>query len=165
MGEMAEIPVVLDEQVQLRANSLAKALGNEDELGIVVRAHIHIEHELREFVTLAAPNPEALKFSEMDFEGTVRLALVLGLDPELKPPLNAAGSLRNKFSHRLEMKLGEQEVNNLFAALTPDKKKTMQQTYNTIMEKRHGRKLHDAPVRDRIEMFFIMLFSQLIGEM
>jgi hypothetical protein len=119
----------LDERLRLRAVSLGEALKGEDELGMVVRAHIHIEHELREFVSLAAPNPNALKFSEIDFDGTVRLALVLGLNPELKPSLNPAGSLRNRFSHKLDMKLGEQEANNLFSTVPHEDKESLQFIY------------------------------------
>jgi hypothetical protein len=52
---------------------------------MVVRAHNHIEHELREFVVSAAPRPDQVKFPEMNFDGTIRLALVLGPDANLKP--------------------------------------------------------------------------------
>jgi hypothetical protein len=42
---MADRPIEADEQTLLRANSLGKALSGEDELGMVVRAHIHVEHD------------------------------------------------------------------------------------------------------------------------
>jgi len=143
--------------------SFVEALSGEDELGMVVRAHIHIEHELRQFVISAAPNPSQVKFAETDFDGTVRLALVLGLDAELKQALNAAGHLRNKFSHKLEMKLGEQEAKNLFATLTPDDMKTMEQLYSN-MENVQPRILRQAPIRDRIQMFFVMIFIRVMTE-
>ena len=52
----------------------------------------------------------------MDYDEKVRLALVLGLDPELKRPLNAAGALRN--TGRCE-KLGEATLEELFTLLNP----------------------------------------------
>ncbi|HEX9271286.1 MAG TPA: hypothetical protein VGA01_03620, partial [Candidatus Binatia bacterium] len=89
-----------------------------DDLGKIVRAHIHIEHELQELIFIAAPNPTHLKpFERMEFSEKVQLALVLGLNAELKAALNATGNLRNKFSHRLDMKIGEEEVSNLIATL------------------------------------------------
>lgn len=69
------MPDEANELVQ-RFRSLSAALSGEDDLGMVVRAHIVIEHELEEFVRLAAPEPSQVKFSEMDFDGKVRLALV-----------------------------------------------------------------------------------------
>jgi len=81
--------------------SLSGALRNEDDLGKVVRAHIHIEHELQEFIFFAAPVPDQLKsFDSMEFTEKVQLALLLGLTPDLKAALNATGRLRNKFAHR-----------------------------------------------------------------
>lgn len=157
------MPDEANELVQ-RFRSLSAALSGEDDLGMVVRAHIVIEHELEEFVRLAAPEPSQVKFSEMDFDGKVRLALVLGLNPELKPALNATGSLRNKFSHRLEMKLGEPEANNLFATLTPDSRKATQKLYAQFITQGQVRKLQEATLQDRVQMFFIMIFSQLIAQ-
>lgn len=65
-----------------RDKAFYEALRGEDDLGMVVRAHIHIEHELRGLITAAAPKPDQVKFSEMDFDATIRLALILGLHPE-----------------------------------------------------------------------------------
>src|SRR5713101_2652076 len=125
-----------------RLSTFTEALNSEDDLGMVVRAHIHIEHELREFVTSAAPRPDQVKFPEMNFDGTIRLALVLGLDAKLKPALNAIGNLRNKFSHRLGMKLGSQEVNDLFAALSPEHQKMVQEMY----KKQKGKNIQSTPI-------------------
>jgi hypothetical protein len=129
-----------------------------------VWAHIIIEHELEEFVRLAAPEPSQLKFSEMDYSAKVKLALVLGLNSDLKPALNAAGSLRNNFSHRLEMKIGEQEAKNLFATLTPNHLKALRGFYPIIFENKGGAKFQDASARDRVQMFFVMIFSHLFVE-
>ena len=97
----------LSERRRKRIESLAEVLRPEDDLGKVVSAHIHIEHELQELIFLAAPNPTQLKpFDRMEYSEKVQLALVLGLNAELKPALSATGNLRNKFSHRLDRKFG-----------------------------------------------------------
>jgi hypothetical protein len=101
-----------------RNDAFLNSLLTQDDLGLVVRAHLHIEHELREFIISAAPSPGQVKATELDFDSTVRLALVLGLDSELKPALNAIGNLRNKFAHRLNMTLGEMLSKNLSETLT-----------------------------------------------
>jgi hypothetical protein len=44
-----------------RMQALAAALESEDDLGKVVRGHIHIEHELQQIIFFAAPNPDELK--------------------------------------------------------------------------------------------------------
>jgi hypothetical protein len=93
---------LLSERRRKKIEALAEVLRAEDDLGKIVRAHIHIEHELQEVLFLAAPNPTQLKpFDRMEYSEKVQLALVLGLNAELKPALNATGNLRNKFSHRL----------------------------------------------------------------
>jgi hypothetical protein len=162
---------MLDDRYNLAVTRLAEALLSEDELGMVVRAHIHLENQLQEFILVAAANPHEVKFSEIDFAGTVRLALALGLDPKLKAALNAAGSLRNKFSHRLEMKLGEEEARNLFTTLTPNDANAVQNVYMQLRkntEESSGeekvRRLRQASARERVQVFFISIFSRLISE-
>jgi hypothetical protein len=118
---------LLEERQRRRLESLSAALRNEDDLGKVVRAQIHIEHELQDFIFFAAPVPDQLKnFDTMEFTEKVQLALLLGLTPDLKAALNATGRLRNKFAHRLDMKIGEDEAKNLIATLSPSAKQRFQ---------------------------------------
>jgi hypothetical protein len=154
IGGEGGMPNISNEQ-DARIATFIDALNSEDDLGMVVRAHIHIEHELKEFVTAAAPRPDQVKFP--DYDGTIRLALVLGLDATLKPALNAIGKLRNKFSHRLGMKLGSQEVNDLFAALSPQHQKMMQEIY----KKQGGKNIQAAPIAERVRFVFITLVIAL----
>ncbi|MDA9400906.1 MULTISPECIES: hypothetical protein [Bradyrhizobium] len=115
-----------------RDASFFSALQGEDDLGIVIRAHIHIEHELQQFVLWAAPKAKHVKFSEMDFAGTLRLALTLGLHDEFATALRAIGGLRNRLAHRLDMRLGDQEVSDLYKALGPQAKHIVQATYAKV---------------------------------
>src|ERR1700736_5708404 len=109
---------LVDERWKKQLHGLAAALQRADDLGKVVRAHLHIEHELSDFIYFAAPNPTEVKeFEKTEFSQRVKLALLLGLDPQLKSGLNAAAKLRNKFAHRLETKVGKEEVRNLAANL------------------------------------------------
>jgi hypothetical protein len=170
-GELATLRSFLADRLKRRAQALTRVLAAEDDLGAVVRAHIHIEHELQGFIFFAAPHPDQLtRFDQMEFSEKVRLALVLGLNSELKPALNAAGNLRNKFSHRLDMKLGEEEAKNLMASLTP----SARQRFQAI----HQRALSEVPeasllTDDRLSsfraqfqvmVFFLALFDGINQE-
>ncbi len=145
----------------------ADALGDDD-LGMVVRVHLHIEHELREFVLTAAPQAEHVKFSYLGFDGTCRLALILGLNPDFGPFLRAAGTLRNKFSHRLDTRLGEEEANNLFTACSPTQKDIAHRSFASL-KRDHPEKSWPATfahlsARERIQLLLVSLRAGMIAE-
>jgi hypothetical protein len=125
-----------------RHKTFYASLRGEDDLGVVVRAHIHIEHELRQFVLIAAPAPTEVNFDRMTFEATVRLALVVGLPSHFRTALAAFGSLRNKFAHKLDMVLGKKEVADIYAALSPTMKRIHRSTYEKM---RVGERMDSLP--------------------
>ena len=67
-----------------RQAKLTEVLLGEDSLGVVIRAHIHIEHELTEFIKSRLSPPSALDAISLNYAGRVRLALHLGLKPNEK---------------------------------------------------------------------------------
>jgi hypothetical protein len=118
---------LIHDRVRKRIEALGTVLSKDDDLGKVVRAHIYVEHELQDCIYFAAPSSDHLRLlKDLDYFGMVGLALVLGLNADLKPALKAAGGLRNKFAHRLDMKIGEEESKSLFATLTPQAKQKCQ---------------------------------------
>ena len=162
---------LLEERQRRRLESLSAALRNEDDLGKVVRAHIHIEHELQGFIFFAAPVPDQLKsFDSMEFTEKVQLALLLGLTPDLKAALNATGRLRNKFAHKLDMKIGEDEAKNLIATLTPSAK----QRFDARLDDALSGLPENTPLADdalayfntqvRVSVFFLQLFDHVSRE-
>jgi hypothetical protein len=128
-------PDTLREDIDKRNVNFFAALDGEDDLGVVLRAHIHIEHELKEYILTAIPKPKYVKFADYEYNGVVMLALALGLSDELKAPLVAIGSLRNSFAHRLEMKLSKHDANNLYSTLSADIKSSVQIGYASILKK------------------------------
>ena len=95
--EAADWVSIRDRILWRMANALfAEFKRDADDLAVVVRAHLHIEHELDELIYFAAPNPTHLK-ERMEYSEKVWLALVLGMNAELKPALNAVGNLRTNF--------------------------------------------------------------------
>lgn len=93
-----------------------KDLTHEDELGAVVRAHLHIEASLNKILEEITEKPDLLP--RLRFEQKIKLAAALGLREDLILPLKILGDIRNKFSHRLDAKLTKEmmkDANEAFA--------------------------------------------------
>jgi hypothetical protein len=116
----------------LEVTTFDKDLAREDDLGSVIRAHIHIESELNTIVETLAPGKEHLRRLGLDFDQTVTLALVLGFDPTWAPALRALGNLRNKFAHQLHTCLDAPVVNSLYESLSPEGKSCVQATFAAL---------------------------------
>jgi RNase H-fold protein (predicted Holliday junction resolvase) len=148
------------------------ALVGEDELGAVVRAHIHIEHELEQFIATVLPRADEL--GRMDYSAKVRLALACGLPRELKPTLNAIGTLRNKFAHRLGTRLTRKEADDFFNLFGKTQKHTLALTEEQIMtvaaNSQHKalqdmkKPLTEQSPKDRMVAYLVTLFYAVISE-
>jgi hypothetical protein len=153
-----------------RFRLLATILAAEDDLGKIVRSHNYIENELQEFIFFAAPNPTHLKFDGMEFAEKVRLALILGLNSDLKPPLSAAGTLRNKFAHRLDMKIGQDETKILVSTFTPHIKQRFQALLQSTLSelpdvpKLKGEGLSYFKAQSQLMVFFLQLYEEMAKE-
>lgn len=106
-----------------------KVLNGEDELGAVIRAHIHIEALLLELLRLLVKDEGALRKLNLEFSQSVDLAIALGLGPEHAKGLRAFGKLRNEFAHDLNSKLSDSRINNLYESLSTTDKEVVQLAY------------------------------------
>lgn len=97
--------------------SFYKHLVAEDELGMVVRAHIHIEASIIDYLKQVVPNPGLLP--RLTYEARLRLACALGLDQDHFDALKALGDIRNRFGHNIEARLTDEAVNDLYAHMPP----------------------------------------------
>jgi hypothetical protein len=86
--------VAVDADVAKRADEFLDDLAGQDDLGVVVRCHLRVEHELIGYIGAQLVDAKALG-EALDYSQKVRLALALGLDPSLKSALNGVGSIRN----------------------------------------------------------------------
>ena len=156
------------ERLKNKLQALSAALINADTLGAVLKGHIHIEHELEEVLIFAAPAPDQLKISSMEFSEKVQLALLLGLNDKLKSSLNAPGKLRNKFAHTLDFTLGDEEINNLVATLPPLAKQAFQKHLRamSLPEARNlsGKGRSFFKVRIQLIAFLVQLFDEVTNE-
>ena len=105
------------------------ALRGEDELGVVIRAHIHIESRLMNLMELFFSAPEHLSKLALEYEQMVMLAVACGLNLEFASPLRVLGKIRNRFAHKLDSSLDKQQVRNLYEAFSPTNKQVIQQAY------------------------------------
>jgi hypothetical protein len=147
-----------------QADLFYEVLKAEDDLGMIVRAHIHIEGKVREFIEAAAPAPEHFKLNDFDYDQTIRLALILGLDTDFKSALSAVGSLRNKFAHRLDMSLGDVEAKNLYTAMGGQVKSVAQRSYANLLNRFPDKpqQMNHLPARDRIALYLIAIRGGIV---
>ena len=141
-----------------------EALNNEDHLGMVVRAHIHIEHWVENFVSASMPFYEKYK-GQLDagYETKVLLCCAMGLTPDLKSPLKAIGTLRNKFAHQPNFKLSESTVKSIYETLSSEHKQQLQDTYSKLASTfgRSEKKYAALPYDLKLNLLFMFLRTKL----
>jgi hypothetical protein len=103
--------------IEERQIELTKFLMGDDPLGMVLRAHMHIEQELIAFIT-AQRHPKNTIPSK--YAHLVTLALKLGLPQEFKKQLHVLGQLRNRFAHRKNAVIELSDAETFDAAHDPD---------------------------------------------
>jgi hypothetical protein len=111
------------------------ALQGEDELGVVVRAHIYIEASLNELLEELSASIKHIEKMNLEYSQRVSLAVAIGLLPQYESPLRAIGTLRNNFAHKTGTKLTKDRVNNLYASLSSEDKQIVQSSYERTRKK------------------------------
>jgi len=138
-------------------------LVREDELGVVVRAHLRIERALVEVVNGELVDHRPLAGMRLDYSGYVCLALAVTGNQEHGDALKAIGKLRNKFAHRLDAKIGNQETAALYKSLGPNSKIVL----TTILRKfptSDGEKVQkfvDLEPKDRFILIALVIYLSL----
>jgi hypothetical protein len=110
------------------------ALTGEDELGVVVRGHIHIEAGLNDFISAMIPFPDRLP-SGMRYQQKVDLACALGLRAEHAPALKMLGEMRNSFAHKLNVGLSKESLAKLYRTLSPSDREAVEIAYRNTNRK------------------------------
>ncbi|WP_146258420.1 MULTISPECIES: hypothetical protein [unclassified Pseudomonas] len=109
---------------------LLKILQSEDDLGAVIRSHIIIEQYLNKIIESRLVSADHYKKIKLNYHNTIKLAIALGLDPRLEKALNALGTLRNDFAHKLRPEISKQDVKNLYTSLDETDKELLQNSFN-----------------------------------
>jgi hypothetical protein len=121
---------------QLDDESFRNAIFDKDDLGCVIRSHLHIEYEFDLLLKELVPNMKALDKMHLDFSVKIQLAVALGVDELRLKPLVALSKIRNNFAHKPFYKLDKDSVNNLYKSLSSREK----EIYQTSLQKVAGKK-------------------------
>jgi len=93
-------------------------VNQKDDLQLVIRCHLVIEHYLVKFIELKLVNPEEFNSERLNFRQKVELAIALGsIDKSKKGILLALNKLRNKYAHDMRHKVTDNEIKQLESAL------------------------------------------------
>jgi hypothetical protein len=142
-----------------RQLELTKFLMGDDPLGMVLRAHMHIEEELIKFIA-ARDHPE--KDIPRGYARCVELALNLGLREEFRKQLSALGRLRNRFAHRLDATIEKEDAETFDAAHEPGDN-VIEYAYQSALTKLDGvvakPPISDLDPKERVILHIITLWA------
>jgi hypothetical protein len=85
-------------------------LRGDENLQLVIRAHLYAERLLFAMLTEGFAKPDAIDLDRISFMTKARLAVAMGLmREETIPPLVGLNTLRNRFAHKSDYKFSEQD--------------------------------------------------------
>lgn len=149
------------EEVKKFTKDFSTALLGEDELGVIVRAHIYVEAELDKWLKATLKNADALG-DGIEYQMKVRIALAAGLRNDLQHPLNALERLRNKFAHQLGMKLTADDANNFYATFGKRERDSVEDSLKHIGKEGSSHKEFDP--KSRMVVYVLALWGELLTE-
>lgn len=109
----------IDEDVQ----EFLDATFGGDELQVILRGHLYIEHELEKLLKIYMVEPQLVLTERFMFMNKINLAIALGaLSLEKKNPYKKLNELRNNYVHQLKFKVSETDLNRLVDSFDRDLK-------------------------------------------
>lgn len=112
-----------------------EAIIKEDELGCVVRAHLHIEYLIDHLLAVHFEDVSALRPMRLEYSDRVRLLKAFGYEANLTGQLLMLGTLRNDFAHKLDAKLTTDRLESLYKAFDVGSKKMLHDIYRQTRER------------------------------
>jgi hypothetical protein len=143
-------------------SQLLESLDHEDDLGMVIRAHIVIEQYLNTIIESYITDFETYKKVKLTYEQTYLLVISLGLASRFKKPLSAIGSIRNAFAHRLRSPcITKEDANTIYKELGQDEKDTLQKEYKKIAKGFDEKPFNQISPRQKFMYCVVILGSAL----
>jgi hypothetical protein len=139
-------------------------LHKKDPLGMLARGQAHIEHALRQFILANAASPQHASHHDLNFEGIVSLAVILGLDAEIKPALTALSSLQTKFVRKVDVEFGAQEADNFYTLLSPTLKSMLHEVYREFRARENLPQFKRLAPPIRLTWFLIGLWFAILAD-
>lgn len=149
----------MDQAPEMDPRFVQARLG-EDEIGVVVRAHIFVEANINQYLELVVSAPEYMRGLGLRYHQRVLLACTLGFDGKFKDALVALGEIRNNFSHKIDTQLTAQVVDSLYEKLPPFGKAAVQESYKQLRTQfadTGGQSFESLSPRDRFVLIALNL--------
>ena len=139
------------------------ALKQEDDVGLVIRGHLHIEHQLTEYISKILPYPEKCDWEKVGYSGKVELALSCGLPSNIRPILEKLGELRNDFTSNLDAMIEPNWVLDTYSSLPKHLKSGLEKSYKT-MDLDLQNKTSKLNTKDLLVLIFISVCRAITPE-
>ena len=154
----------MSDQIPYIDENFCQALAGEDDLGVVIRAQIHIESSVIDFINQKISDLKSLR--RLRFSERVELACELGLNSELRSPLKKLGDLRNDFAHRLDTELSKGKVDSFHDAFDDKNKAFFQAAYEATGSEilKETPKFSDLCPKDRLVIMATVLKARVVVE-
>lgn len=114
---------------------LYQDLTREDDVGLVLRGHLHIEHQLMEIARTVLPFGDRCDWGVFSYRTKVEIAYACGLPQDARDVLLKLGALRNNFAHRLDASITQKRALDLYNSLSNRHREGLQESYKVMMEK------------------------------
>lgn len=132
-----------------------KDLTSEDDVGLILKGHLHIEHQLIELISLTLPFPNRCNLARLSYSAKVELALACGLKEDMRAPLKQIGSLRNDFAHVLGRNIEKKIILDLYNGLSERLKDGLKESHRSI---RRGELPNPSEIDER-DLLILMIVS------
>jgi len=91
--------IIISPEASNDMEALIQHLAHEDEMGRILRAQLHLERLLLDYICKQVERPDYIEKKNFGFAARLNIALALGLDEELGAPLKEINLMRNDFAH------------------------------------------------------------------
>jgi hypothetical protein len=115
------LPDTISHEDRMLGAQFITATSGDDDLAIIIRAHLYLESTLSLLIEEHLVEPGALEVDRLNFSTKVGLAVALGALPiTLREPLQMANSLRNRFAHDIHAQVSASQVDRFFKSFSKD---------------------------------------------
>ena len=104
-------------------------LQREDDLGLVIRGHLHIEHQLIEVASACLPYASRIDWNEISFRAKLEIAYACGLPKDRRQLILRLNGLRNEFAHQLSASIQKTEVVDIYNSLSDTIRSTLKDSF------------------------------------
>jgi hypothetical protein len=137
---------------------LYRDLTREDDVGLVLRGLLHIEHQLIDIANAVLPLGERCEWDKFAYHLKVELAYSCGLPQDVRGALLKLGKLRNDFAHKLDAVISKQSALDLYNCLSARHRTALQDSYK-VMVNEPVFSLGKIEPRDLVTLIFLNMHS------